>query len=168
MLASAHALSRGGVAVRRIRLLTVIVVMLCLFVLAGVLANGFSSEALEHEDPPSAPGNVTVTFGFLGGPSLIFLCWTPPPGEVTFYDVEIRAFNNGNPMDEVRYGLRTTDCGGAIGAGQYMWEQGLFHFAVRACNNGGCSGWADATGAERYWFEVPCSDPSGDACTRPF
>jgi len=99
----------------------------------------------------------------------VFLCWGPPAGaEVKFYDVRVTAWNGGDLRPEVRYGVSASDCSGALGVGEYMWKPDLYHFAVRACNNAGCSDWADASGLERYWFQVPCPDPSGGSCAHPF
>jgi hypothetical protein len=67
----------------------------------------------------------------------------------------------------VRYGVTERDCSGATGASLYMFEPGLYHYAVRACNNTGCSEWQDAYDEARYWFTIPCADPGGDACARP-
>jgi len=126
-------------------------------------AGGGATTALP--DPPRSP---TVTFDFQGGPSLVFLCWGPPGNApVNFYDVQVTAWNGGDPRAEVRYGVSASDCSGALGVGEYMWKADMYHFAVRACNNAGCSGWADASSLDRYWFRVPCADASGDACARP-
>jgi hypothetical protein len=135
--------------------------------LAGVVA----AQSLKPDPeqillPPPPPEDVTVTFNFLNGPNLVYLCWNHYEEDVTFFDVKVEAWDGGGARPEVRYGVNPTDCSGAYGNGQYMWQPGIYHFAVRACNNGGCSAWADATDGAFYWHAVPCTDGTGQACVR--
>jgi hypothetical protein len=153
---------------RRLLAFPVIVSGALLLMALALLSLGFKSDRKTSSSPPAAPRDVHVTFNFQGGPNLVFLCWSDPaPAGVNFYDVELERWNNGQPRQEVRYGVSTTACGDALGVGEYMFDPDLYHYAVRACNNAGCSGWADASEADRYWFAMPCSDPGGNACARP-
>ncbi len=142
-----------------------------LFLGAVVAVSGFraggDASGKAKQPPPAPPRDVSVTFAFQGGPNLVFLCWSHEGADVNFYDVRVSSFNGGSPIEEVRYGVTLSTCGPAIGTGEYMWKADLFHFAVRACNNAGCSAWTDASGPDAYWHSIPCSDPSGSRCKRP-
>lgn len=158
----------GGVVavVRRVLILLALIASALVLAAFAFVASGFRAQAPLRLRPPSPPREVGVSFNFLGGPNLVFLCWTHEGQDVKFYDVQVRAFNNGQPREEVRYGVTTSECSGATGNGQYMWSPDLYHYAVRACNNAGCSAWADASEGDSYWHQVPCTDPSGAACAR--
>ncbi|HXH22824.1 MAG TPA: hypothetical protein VNN10_12430, partial [Dehalococcoidia bacterium] len=116
--------------------------------------------------PPAPPPEVTLTFNFLGSPNLVFVCWVPSGQDANFTDVKTVIREGEQVREEVRYGVKESDCGGAAGASLYMWQPGFYHYAVRACNNAGCSQWRDAYDDARYWFTIPCADASGAACAR--
>ena len=139
-----------------------------LLVTAAIAVAGLRrGEARETEQPPPPPSSVTTTFNFFGLPNLAYVCWGGAAADTTFVDIRLIIVSGEVKRDDVRYGVPESDCGGSRGASVYTWHAGLHHFAVRACNNAGCSEWADAGVEERYWFEMPCSDPSGAACARP-
>jgi hypothetical protein len=143
-----------------------IVCVVALAITAATVA-GVGGRSREPPGPPAPPEDAAVSFNFQGGPDLVFICWSPGGNDVNFYDLELLRWENGQPRQEVRYGVTTSACGGGLGAGEYMYSPDLYHYAVRACNNGGCSSWADATSPDRYWTAVPCGDPTGDSCSVP-
>jgi hypothetical protein len=98
---------------------------------------------------------------------MVYLCWVHDGGDVNFFDVQTVLATAEGPHEEIRYGVKVSDCDGATGTSVYLCDAGPYHFGVRACNNAGCSDWKAAGDEERYWFEIPCSDPAGDACGRP-
>jgi hypothetical protein len=150
--------------VGRVILVCAVSLAVIALVFAGFDLNG---KAEQREQTPPPPESVSVTFNFQDGPNLVFLCWGGSGARVNFYDVQVQSWNEGQPRADVRYGVTTSPCGSALGTGEYMFEPGLYHFAVRACNNAGCSDWAEASPPERYWASVPCNDATGDRCVRP-
>jgi hypothetical protein len=145
--------------------------LLLLLGMAGALAIALLAAGVKPDrqallPPPPPPQDVSVSFNFQDGPNLVFLCWADQSDAVNFYDVGLEVFGGGQPRQEVRYGVTTFPCAGGLGTGEYLFSPDLYHFAVRACNNAGCSDWADGSPPERYWFSIPCSDPTGDACAR--
>jgi hypothetical protein len=151
-----------------LRLSLALLALVALLAGGAFVAGGFSGgEARESEGPPAPPAAVTVTFDFLDTPNMVYLCWVHDGGDVNFFDVQTVLATAEGPHEEIRYGVKVSDCDGATGTSVYLWDAGPYHFGVRACNNAGCSDWKAAGDEERYWFEIPCSDPAGDACGRP-
>lgn len=110
--------------------------------------------------PDIPPGTIGASFGANGGYG-VSLCWSSSFGADYYVVVEVLA--GGSTTTDTAY--PNSSCYGSNLRAVTMFFNGAYHFAVKACNESGCSGYKDPSTPYQYWTWLPCSDGSGVACS---
>jgi hypothetical protein len=107
---------------------------------------------------PAVPSSMGTTFNVGGNPNKVSTCFSPVTANVpaTYYRVLFRKVGAGtNSHTTVN---PNTSCFGSVLLTKTLTAE-VYHIAVEACNDAGCSQYRDTSGALNWW--IPCSTGSG-------
>jgi hypothetical protein len=123
--------------------------------------SSYSAVANARTTPAIPPGSIGASFNS-GGPTGVSLCWTSSFG-ATYYIVLAVQAGNGN-VTTVQANPNSSCYGSNLGS-IALYFNDAYHFAVKACNESGCSGYKDPSTPNQYWTWLPCTDGSGVSCS---
>lgn len=124
---------------------------------AGAPSGGYSDYSATQcaSTPPATPGSMGGSFNVDGNPNRVSACFSPMTGATYYLLFDYRA---GAQSSSTYIASPNTSCYGSVLYTRTRSSE-VYHFAVKACNPGGCSAYRDMSGS--YWWWVPCSTPSG-------
>jgi hypothetical protein len=122
--------------------------------------SSYSSVVSARTTPDIPPGNIGASFDS-GGPTGVTLCWSSSFGATYYIIVSVQAGNGNTVTTQVN---PNSSCYGANLGTITMYFSDAYHFAVKACNESGCSGYKDPVTPYQYWTRLPCTDGSGVSC----
>jgi hypothetical protein len=121
-------------------------------------SDGWGVRCVYRFTKPAVPSSMGTNFNVDGNPNKVSTCFSPVTANVpaTYYRVLFRKVGAGtNSHTTVN---PNTSCFGSVLLIKTLTAE-VYHIAVQACNDAGCSQYRDTSGALNWW--IPCSTGSG-------